>query len=117
MKGLEGLKILIESEEIILPAWAEIGSIIGIILGIVFLITFIFSCIDTRPDYKAICLTGLIICTIWTYKSYAYDNTFKKIYKTTAIESKYYIDLSMYEVIDTEGEIITLRSKNTYTRD
>lgn len=112
MDGLEGIKLLetiIKNEQsnpglsVFFAAMFSIGLVI--IIG-----SIILAFLNEEPSLLLFVIVGvpLLVGSIILFK----DNSIQaKYYKITPIEEKYFIDLSKYDIIETSGEIITVKEK------
>ena len=111
---MEGVKIL--SEEMIKIFGGDTIFPILIVVGLfllVFGILFLVYYYGFEEGFATIALSGAVLLIISIAGSIG-NTYYKKNIKVTPIEDKYFIDVTKYKIIKTEGEIIYLEDNNKY---
>ena len=111
---MEGLKIL--SEEMIRIFGGDTIFPILIVVGLfllVFGILFLVYYYGFEEGFATVALSGAVLLIISVAGSIG-NTYYKKNIKVTHIEDKYFIDVTKYKIIKTEGEIIYLEENNKY---
>lgn len=105
LEGLEGLKVL---EISLRGELSSIGTVLFIILLCLGIATFVWGVIEVDGIIVAMALL-LFISSVGVYKLSEIEHT---IYKVTPIGEAYSIDFNKYEIIEQNGEILTLKETN-----
>ena len=114
---MEGVKIL--SEEMIRVFGGDTIFPILIVVGLfllVFGILFLVYYYGFEEGFATVALSGAVLLIISVAGSIG-NTYYKKNIKVTPIEDKYFINVTKYKIIKSEGEIIYLEDNNKYNKE